>query len=94
MLISFSPQSSYTVNSKNTVIGYKKGSKISSKYIFIHEKHIFQTDSILIEFSLTDRKKNLQIKYSTEKYSIFMYKMVRKCGQIRDFTKFHSAPKN
>ena len=94
ILISFSPQSSYTVNSKNTVIGYKKGSKTSSEYIFIHEKHIFQIDSILIEYSPTDRKKSLQIKYSTEKYTIFMYKMVRKCGQNRDFTKFHSARKN
>ena len=55
---------------------------------------IFQTDSILIEYSPTDRKKNLQIKYSTEKYIIFMYKLVRKCGQNRDFIKFHSAPKN
>ena len=68
--------------------------KISSEYIFIHEKHIFQNDSILIEYSPTDRKKNLQIKYSTEKYTSFMYKMVRKYGQNRDFTKFHSSPKN
>ena len=74
ILISFSPQSSYTVDSKNTVIGYKKGSKISSKYIFIHEKDIFQIDSILIEYSPTDRKKNLQIKYSAEKYTILCIK--------------------
>ena len=72
----------------------KRDQKISSKYIFIHEKDIFQIDSILIEYSPTDRKKNLQMKYSTEKYTIFMYKMVRKCGQNRDFTEFHSAPKN
>ena len=74
----------------------KRDQKISSEYIFIsvHERNILQNDSILIEYSPTDRKKNLQIKYSAEKYTIFMYKMIRKCGQNRDFIKFHSAPKN
>ena len=48
----------------------------------------------VIEYTPTHRKKNLQIKYSTEKYTISMYKMVRKCGQNRDFTKVHSVPKN
>ena len=71
----------------------KRDQNISSKYIFIHEKDIFQIDSILIEYSPTDRKKNLQIKYSTEKYTIFMYKMVRKCGQNRDFQNFILRPK-
>ena len=73
---------------------WSKGIKICSEYIFIHERNILQNDSILIEYSPTDRKKNLQIKYSTEKYTISMYKMVRKCGQNQDFTKFHSAPQN
>ena len=93
IFISLSPQSSYTINSKNTVIGYKKGSNFFSKYTFIHAKHIFQMASNSIEYSPTDGQKNLQIKYGSEKYTIFMYKMVRKCGQKRDFTKLRSAPK-
>ena len=71
----------------------QKWIKFFSKDTFIHAKHIFQMASNSIEYSPTDGKKNLQIKYSTEKYTIFMYKMVRKCGQNRDFTKFRSAPK-
>ena len=59
----------------------------------MYAKHIFQIASNSIEYSPTDAKKNPQIKYSTEKYTIFMYKMVRKCGQNRDFTKLRSAPK-
>ena len=38
------------------------------------EKNMFQNNSILIEDSRTDRKKNLQIKYSTEKYIILCIK--------------------
>ena len=72
----------------------KSDQKISSEYIFIHKRNILQNDSILIEYSPTDRKKNLQIKYSTKKYTIFMYKIVRKYGQNRDFNKFHYATKN
>ena len=53
----------------------------------------FKLIQFSIEYSPTDRKKNLQMKYNIEKYTIFMYKMVRKCGQNRDFTEFHSAPK-
>ena len=59
----------------------------------MHEKHIFQIASNSIEYSPTDGKKNLQIKYSTERYTIFMYKMARKCGQNREFIKFRSATK-
>ena len=54
---------------------------------------VSQNSSILTEYWI-DRKKYVQIKYNVEKCTIFMCKMVRKYGKIRDFTKLHAEPKN
>ena len=95
IFIWLSPQSSCTINLKTYSNWFQIGTKsFFSKYTFIHETHIFQIDSNSIEYSATDRKSYLQIKYSIGKYTVFMYKMIGKCGQNRDFTKFRSAPKN